>query len=281
MSSLPCHLRAIRSRTQQTQPTTRSSYTYKVNDTDMHTCSLLLLSAGSGGRNTLSLYSGYAPVVGPHNPGFFNHFGATVPAGSSSHTHSLLTQGNLANNNNNGNHTSTSISESQSAATKCVTVGGKRRHNSASDGHLSASSSKGLEARAVTSSMLLQGNDAHLASLVQGQSQGGQIPSSSQAHGSSSLYTGLDGKIGVDKVEHTDNRNGQSGHSLPREKDREVVGKSPQRVSHQRNGPISGGGGGIEAADKPDKEPEQFHTKRARTASTSRESLESHSGRDK
>ena len=65
--------------------------------------------------------------------------------GSNSHTHSLLTQGNLANNNNNGNHTSTSISESQSAATKGVTVGGKRRHNSASDGHLSASSSKGLE----------------------------------------------------------------------------------------------------------------------------------------
>ena len=101
--------------------------------------------AGSGGRNTLSLYSGYAPVVGPHNPGFFNHFGSTVTPGSNSHTHSLLTQGNLANNNNNGNHTSTSISESQSAATKGVTVGGKRRHNSASDGHLSASSIKGLE----------------------------------------------------------------------------------------------------------------------------------------
>ena len=65
--------------------------------------------------------------------------------GSNSHTHSLLTQGNLANNNNNGNHTSTSISESQSAATKGATVGGKRRHNSASDGHLSASSNKGLE----------------------------------------------------------------------------------------------------------------------------------------
>ena len=138
--------------------------------------------------------------------------------------------------------------------------------------------------------MLLQGNDAHLASLVQGQSQGCQIPSSSQAHGSSSLYTGLDGKIGVDKAEHTEVRNGQSGHSLPREKDREVlgvgvgvgVGKSPQRASsHQRNGPVSGGGGGIEASDKPEKEPEQFHTKRARTASTSRESLESHSGRDK
>ena len=138
--------------------------------------------------------------------------------------------------------------------------------------------------------MLLQGNDAHLASLVQGQSQGGQIPSSSQAHGSSSLYTGLDGKIGVDKVEHTEVRNGQSGHSLPREKDREVlgpgpgVGKSPQRASsHQRNGPVpgGGGGGGIELSDKPEKEPEQFHTKRARTASTSRESLESHSGRDK
>lgn len=138
--------------------------------------------------------------------------------------------------------------------------------------------------------MLLQGNDAHLASLVQGQSQGCQIPSSSQAHGSSSLYTGLDGKIGVDKVEHTEVRNGQSGHSLPRDKDREVlgvgvgVGKSPQRSSsHQRNGPVpgGGGGGGIEASDKPEKEPEQFHTKRARTASTSRESLESHSGRDK
>ena len=138
--------------------------------------------------------------------------------------------------------------------------------------------------------MLLQGNDAHLASLVQGQSQGGQIPSSSQAHGSSSLYTGLDGKIGVDKVELTEVRNGQSGHSLPREKDREVLGagaglgKSPQRASsHQRNGPVpgGGGGGGIELSDKPEKEPEQFHTKRARTASTSRESLESHSGRDK
>ena len=94
----------------------------------------------------MSLYSGYAPVVGPHNPGaFFSHFGSIVAPGSNSHTHSLLTQGNLANNNNNGNHTSTSISESQSAATKGVTVGGKRRHNSASDGHLSASSSKGLE----------------------------------------------------------------------------------------------------------------------------------------
>lgn len=238
-------------------------------------------AAGSGGRNTLSLYSGYAPVVGPHNPGFFNHFGAPAAAGSSSHPHSLLTQGNLANNNN-GNHTSTSISESQSAATKCVTVGGKRRHNSASDGHLSASSNKGLEPGGVSSSMLLQGNDAHLASLVQAQGQGqGQTPSSSQTHGSSSLtYTGLDGKIGVDKIEHTEGRNGQgSGQGMHAGgKDREVLLKPMSRASNQRNvqAPVS-----AETTEKSDREFEQFTAKRARTTSTSRESLESNSGKDK
>ena len=42
-----------------------------------------------------------------------SHFGV-------GHTHSFLTQNNLANNNNNGNHTSTSISESQSGAIKKV-----------------------------------------------------------------------------------------------------------------------------------------------------------------
>lgn len=230
-------------------------------------------------------------MVGPHNPGFFNHFGAPAAAGSSSHPHSLLTQGNLANNNN-GNHTSTSISESQSAATKCVTVGGKRRHNSASDGHLSASSNKGLEPGGVSSSMLLQGNDAHLASLVQAQGQGqGQPPSSSQTHGPSSLtYTGLDGKIGVDKQEHSEGRNGQGsgqgqgqGQGMhaggkDRDRDREVLLKPMSRASNQRNvqAPVS-----ADTTEKSDREFEQFTAKRARTTSTSRESLESNSGKDK
>ena len=251
--------------------------------------SFLFYLAGSGGRNTLSLYSGYAPVVGPHNPGFFNHFGATAAAGSSSHTHSLLTQGNLANNNNNGNHTSTSISESQSAATKCVTVGGKRRNTSASDGHQSASSSKGMEPGSISSSMLLQGNDAHLASLSQaqglglgpgqGSSQGGQA-SSSSTHGPSSLtYTGLDGKIGVDKIEHTEGRNGQGqcAHPAP-QKDRETLGKTLSRTPHQRNAqaPTS-----TETSEKTEKEFEQFPAKRARTTSTSRDWTEGNTSKDK
>lgn len=224
-------------------------------------------------------------MVGPHNPGFFNHFGAPAAAGSSSHPHSLLTQGNLANNNN-GNHTSTSISESQSAATKCVTVGGKRRHNSASDGHLSASSNKGLEPGGVSSSMLLQGNDAHLASLVQTQGQGqgqGQPPSSSQTHGPSSLtYTGLDGKIGVDKQEHSEGRNGQGSgqgmHAGGKDRDREVLLKPMSRASNQRNVQALVN---ADTTEKSDREFEHFTAKRARTTSTSRESLESNSGKDK
>ena len=135
--------------------------------------------------------------------------------------------------------------------------------------------------------MLLQGNDAHLASLVQAQGQGqGQTPSSSQTHGSSSLtYTGLDGKIGVDKIEHSEGRNGQgSGQGQGQgmhpggQKDREVLLKPMSRASNQRNiqALVS-----TETTEKSDREFEQFTAKRARTTSTSRESLESNSGKDK
>ena len=124
--------------------------------------------------------------------------------------------------------------------------------------------------------MLLLGNESHLASL--------QMPSSSQSHGSSSssilTYTGLDGKIGVDKVDFSSlpERNGiqnsqnsqSSSHSVPaRDKDRELhaqttLSKTQSRASHQRNVQTSVS---TEPNDKSDKEVEQFPAKRARTTS--------------
>ena len=123
--------------------------------------------------------------------------------------------------------------------------------------------------------MLLLGNESHLASL--------QMPSSSQSHGSSSssilTYTGLDGKIGVDKVDFSSlpERNGlqnsqNSLHNVPaRDKDREhhaqtTLSKTQSRASHQRNVQTSVS---TEPNDKSDKEVEQFPAKRARTTSTS------------
>ena len=121
--------------------------------------------------------------------------------------------------------------------------------------------------------MLLLGNESHLASL--------QMPSSSQSHGSSSssilTYTGLDGKIGVDKVDFSSlpERNGiqnsqSSSHNVPaRDKDRELhaqttLSKTQSRASHQRNVQTSVS---TEPNDKSDKEVEQFPAKRARTTS--------------
>ena len=85
----------------------------------IHHSSNSLPRAGSGGRS-MGLYAGFAGrsglgagssgMSGMGMPGGGSHFGV-------GHTHSFLTQNNLANNNNNnGNHTSTSISESQSGA---------------------------------------------------------------------------------------------------------------------------------------------------------------------
>jgi len=173
----------------------------------IHHSSNSLPRAGSGGRDTLSLYSGYAGrPAGPAGTGPYSliaaglvgmnaqgasHFGGS---GSGSNPHAL-TQGNLiANGNNNGNHTSTSISESQNDKGKSA-IGNKRRNNSASEGHMSTASQKGREKGAVSSSMLLQGNDLYQASL--------QIPSSSQQQPHTSTYTGLDGKIVTDIIDHT------------------------------------------------------------------------------
>ena len=175
---------------------------------------LSLFLAGLAGRN--GLYASYGTRSGltlaPNSGSGIGIMGnmAMVAGGSShfgvGHPHSLLTQGNLANNNNNGNHSSTSISESQSQVTKGVTVGGKRRHNSVSDGgHQSASANVPV---ALANGILLQDGESHLSSLVQLPVSSSSVPTTSAL-----TYTGLDGKIGIDIIENVDGRGG-SGPGL-------------------------------------------------------------------
>ena len=167
---------------------------------------LIHSTVGNGSRSAMSLYSGFsgrsglgglsagtsmaAIAAAAPNPGStMSHFGQGAV--------SLLTYNNLTGT---GNHTSTSISESQSAATQCVTVGGKRRHHPAATGTdgngqgtmKGASSMASSGESRVSVSAVIQDTDA--APVLHIASSG----NSSSPPPSGTAYTGLDGVIGID-----------------------------------------------------------------------------------
>ena len=161
----------------------------------IHHTSNSLPRPGAGVRGGLGLYAGYAGRGG----GASSMAALGMAAGAAGHfggvSHSLLAANAAANNN--GNHTSTSISESQTGAS---VVRGKRRHRgyhtSASDGHQSATPAAGAAVSLSGTLISIDKSDVnpHLALSAAAGAPGGTT--------SAMTYTGLDGKIGIDIIEH-------------------------------------------------------------------------------
>ena len=162
----------------------------------IHHSSNSLPRPGAGVRGGLGLYGGTAG----RGSGASSMGNLGMAAGAAGHfggvSYSLLAANAAANNN--GNHTSTSISESQTGAS---VVRGKRRHRgyhtSASDGHQSATPAAGAAVSLSGALISLDNGDVnpHLA----------MAPSSGAAGGATAgtlTYTGLDGKIGIDIIDH-------------------------------------------------------------------------------